>query len=120
MNLYRWSEIEREELNPLLARQVIHGDSITVARLYLKQGAVVPRHSHRNEQITVLQSGRLRFEFDDREVMVRAGESLQIPSDAAHRVIAEEDSEAIDLFAPVREDWKRGDDLYLRVTGSTK
>jgi quercetin dioxygenase-like cupin family protein len=119
MNLYRWSEIEREQLNPLVARQVIHCDAITVARLWLKQGAVVPRHSHHNEQITLLQYGRLRFEFDDREIVVNAGESLQIPSHAPHKVIAEEDSEALDLFSPVRDDWRRGEDLYLRTSDPT-
>jgi quercetin dioxygenase-like cupin family protein len=39
---------------------------------------------------------------------------MQIPPDAPHRVEALEDSVAIDLFAPPRLDWIRGDDAYLR------
>jgi quercetin dioxygenase-like cupin family protein len=93
---------------------VIHTDRITIARLYLRAGAVVARHSHENEQVTVLQTGRLKFIFDDREEIVEAGQCLQIPSYAPHRVEALEDSEAMDLFAPIREDWIRGDDAYLR------
>jgi len=114
MKRHHWSEIPREQLNPDCARQVIHTDRMTIARLSLRAGAVVPRHNHENEQVTMLQSGKLKFIFDDREEILEAGQCLQIPSHAPHRVDALEDSEAIDLFAPVREDWLRGDDAYLR------
>ena len=46
--------------------------------------------------------------------ILETGESLQIPSNVAHSVEALEDSVALDLFVPVREDWVRGDDAYLR------
>jgi quercetin dioxygenase-like cupin family protein len=114
MKLHRWSEIPVEPLSPLVTRQVIHSDQMTISRLTLKKGAVVPRHQHVNEQITNLEQGSLRFIFDDDEVLVSAGESLQIRSNAPHRVEALEDSVAVDLFSPVREDWVRGDDAYLR------
>ena len=114
MKLHRWSEIPIEQLNPLVSRQAVHADQMTIARLVLKKGAVVPRHQHVNEQITNLEQGRLRFLFDEREVIVDAGDSLQIPSDVPHSVEALEDSVAVDLFSPVREDWLRGDDAYLR------
>jgi quercetin dioxygenase-like cupin family protein len=114
MKLHRWSEIPVEVLNPRLSRQAVHCDRITLARLSLKKGAIVPRHEHENEQITTLESGRLRFIFDDKEVIVEAGDSLQIPSHAPHSVEALDDSVALDLFAPTREDWVRGDDAYLR------
>jgi quercetin dioxygenase-like cupin family protein len=103
-----------EQLNPLIARKAIHSERMTIAQLHLAAGAVVPRHSHENEQVTVLLSGRLRFFFDDREVELSGGEVLEIPSHAPHKVEALEDSVALDLFAPVREDWRTGNDAYLR------
>jgi quercetin dioxygenase-like cupin family protein len=39
---------------------------------------------------------------------------LRIPSGVPHSAEALEDSIAVDLFSPPREDWKRGDDSYLR------
>ena len=114
MKLHRWSEIPVETLNPLVDRQALHCDQMTMSRLTLKKGAVVPRHHHVNEQITTMEKGRLRFIFDDSELIVEAGDSLQIPSNVPHSVEALEDSVALDLFAPVREDWRRGDDAYLR------
>ena len=114
MKLHTWSDIPVEQLNELVTRQVLHTDLITMSRLSLKKGAVVPRHQHVNEQITTLEKGRLRFIFDGSEVNVETGESLQIPSNVPHRVEALEDSVALDLFSPVREDWIRGEDAYLR------
>jgi quercetin dioxygenase-like cupin family protein len=101
-------------MNPLLVRQVIHGDKITLARLELVKGCFVPEHAHANEQITVLQKGRLRFHLSGRELILDAGSVLHIPSNAPHDVLALEDSVAMDVFSPPREDWRSGDDAYLR------
>ncbi len=101
-------------MNPDFARKVIHTGRMTIARVMLAKGSVVPRHSHENEQVTLLEQGRLRFQFDDREEIIAAGEVMQIPPNAPHLVEALESSVAFDLFAPVREDWLRGDDAYLR------
>jgi len=114
MKLYRWDQVEKEQMNPLVARQVIHGAKMTVARVYLNKGAVVPLHSHASEQITLLEAGRVRFLIGGQETFLEAGDVLHIPADAPHRVEALEDSRAMDLFAPAREDWIRGDDAYLR------
>jgi len=115
VKVYNWSQIPEEQLNASLSRQMIHGATMTVARLRLLKGAVVPLHQHVNEQITMLERGKLRFEIGGEERIVHAGEALAIPPNAPHLVEALEDSVATDLFSPVREDWIRGDDAYLRA-----
>ncbi|MDQ6698805.1 MAG: cupin domain-containing protein [Acidobacteriota bacterium] len=114
MSLHKWSEVPVEQMNPLVRRQAIHGAAMTVARIHMRKGAVVPLHHHVNEQITVLESGKLRFVIDGHETIVHGGETLQIAPGAPHLVEALEDSIAMDLFSPIREDWIRGDDAYLR------
>jgi quercetin dioxygenase-like cupin family protein len=114
MPVHDWKSLKEEQLNPLLARKMFHTETMTVARLSLRQYAVVPEHSHTNEQITMLESGALKFRIGGEEQLLRAGQMLQIPPDAPHSVEALEDSVALDLFSPCREDWKRGDDAYLR------
>ncbi len=114
MTLYHWNQITREQLNPLLERQVIHSERMTVARIFLKRGVLVPAHSHPNEQVSLVVEGRLRFHVAGQQQLAEAGAVVVIPPDAPHFVEALEDSLAIDLFAPVREDWRRGDDAYLR------
>ncbi len=114
MVLYNWNQITEEPLTPLITRQMIHGLTITVARLRCKKGAIVPTHSHVNEQITTIEQGAMLFITPTEQIVVRAGESLCIPPDVPHSVETLEDCVALDIFSPVREDWVRGDDAYLR------
>ena len=114
MKRHAWKDIPKEQLAPLVARQVLHAERITIARLFLRKDSVVPRHSHPNEQITMLESGKLKFIFDDGEHILEGGQMMQIRGEEPHAVVAMEDSVATDLFAPIREDWVRGDDAYLR------
>ena len=109
-----WNECPVDQLSPTIGRQMLHTESMTVARIILAKGALVPRHQHPNEQITNVLEGRLRFALGDREQIVGAGAAVLIPANLPHEVEALEDSIALDVFSPVREDWVRGDDAYLR------
>jgi quercetin dioxygenase-like cupin family protein len=114
MELYDWNLLEREQMNAHLARKVIHTEHMTIARLELQKGAVVPEHSHLNEQVATVERGALKFFIEGREEIVRSGASLVIPPNVPHAVEVLEDSIVMDLFSPRREDWIRGDDAYLR------
>ena len=114
MQIYEWNRLEKEQLSPTLARQVIHAGTMTVARLYLRKGSSVPEHSHHNEQISMIEQGSLKFVIAGQETVVKAGQVLRIPPNVPHSAEAMEDSVAVDLFSPPREDWIRGDDAYLR------
>lgn len=114
MKLHRWRDIPEEALNPLFSRRVVHTGRLTIARLRLKKGCIVPRHAHDNEQVSTVESGKLRFFLDGAVIDVGADESLAIPPNAAHQVEVLEDTVALDIFTPTREDWIRGDDAYLR------
>ena len=103
-----------EQMNDKLSRQMISGENATIAQILLKKGATVPRHSHMNEQYSWIISGALNFVFDDREILVGAGEILLIPANVAHSAVALEDTVDVDIFAPRREDWIRKEDSYLR------
>jgi quercetin dioxygenase-like cupin family protein len=111
---YRWTDIAPEAVNPSALRQYVTGERVTVARFELSRGGVVPRHSHTNEQVSCVLSGALKFKFDGREIVVRAGEVVQIPGMLAHEVDVLEDSVVIDVFSPVRRDWIDKTDDYFR------
>ena len=113
--LHRWSEIEPEQLNPLLTRQFVTGDQAMFARIVLTRGCIVPRHSHPNEQLAFILQGSLRFDFDDgTSHIVNSGEVLVIPSNLPHSATALEDTIDFDIFAPPRQDWIEKTDTYLR------
>lgn len=115
--LYRWADMPKDELSDSIARRLITGDQMMLAHVYLKKGAIVPKHAHHNEQITYILEGALRFhlgEDESQEVIVRAGEVLTIPSWLPHQAEALEDTLDVDVFSPPRQDWLDGSDSYLR------
>ena len=111
---HRWSEIPFEPVTPHIARRFITAERVTIAQFELKRGGIVPRHSHESEQVTCMISGALKFTMDGQEVVVRAGEALQIPSWVEHEAEVLEDAVAIDVFSPVRQDWVDRTDDYFR------
>lgn len=110
----RWGDVELERLNPLIDRQFVVGAGLMLARVLLKKGAIVPTHSHLNEQMTYILEGALKFWIDGKEIVVLAGEVLCIPPHMPHRAEALEDTVDLDVFHPPRADWINKTDQYLR------
>ncbi|MEP6622090.1 MAG: cupin domain-containing protein [bacterium] len=113
---FRWSDIPEERVTDTISRKLITGDGMMIAHVYLKKDALVPQHSHHNEQITYIISGALHFYIGaDRaqEIIVRAGEVLHIPSHVPHEARALEDTLDVDVFNPPRQDWLDGTDSYF-------
>ncbi|HXR32408.1 MAG TPA: cupin domain-containing protein [Verrucomicrobiae bacterium] len=109
-----WSQVERESLNDKIDREMIHGEKLMLARVFMKKGAHVPEHQHHNEQVTYILEGALKFAIDGKEIVVHAGEVLCIPSNMPHEAWALEDTVDLDVFTPPREDWLNKTDDYLR------
>jgi quercetin dioxygenase-like cupin family protein len=109
-----WKDVEREKLNPLIDREMVVGDQVMLARVLMKKGAHVPLHHHHNEQVTYILEGALKFAIDGKEVVVRAGEVLCIPSNMPHEAWALEETVDLDVFNPPRADWLNKTDDYLR------
>jgi quercetin dioxygenase-like cupin family protein len=106
--------VEHEKLNDLIDREMVVGNKLMLARVFLKKGAHVPEHHHHNEQVTYILEGALKFAIDGKEIVVRAGEVLCIPSNMPHEAWALEDTLDLDVFDPPREDWLNKTDGYLR------
>jgi quercetin dioxygenase-like cupin family protein len=117
---FRWDDMPWEPVTEKISRRIITGDGMMLAHIRLEKGAIVPRHSHHNEQLTYIVSGALRFwigEDGSEELVVRAGEVLHIPSHVPHRAEALEDTLDVDVFSPPRSDWLDGTDTYFHAEG---
>jgi quercetin dioxygenase-like cupin family protein len=112
--LYKWDDVVLEQVRDGISRKFIAGDREMVAQITLKRGAIVPVHSHESEQLTYVLTGALKFTLDGRDVTVREGELLRIPSWMPHSAEAVEDTFELDLFSPIRQDWIDGTDDYFR------
>jgi len=115
--LISWDEVPLEQLNPLLQRQMISGERVMLTQIYLKKGCVVPLHQHENEQFSYVVTGCMKFWLGadkGKEIVVKTGEVLHLPSNLPHSAVAMEDTVDFDIFSPPRQDWLNKEDDYLR------
>jgi quercetin dioxygenase-like cupin family protein len=59
-------------------------------------------------------TGAMKFQLGEREIVVRAGEVLHIPSNVVHSAVALEDTLDLDVFCPPRQDWLDKTDEHLQ------
>ena len=116
----RWEDIRRETVTPDIARRLFTGERMMLAQVYLDKGAIVPWHSHENEQLTWVLEGSLKFwigkegTVDLEEFIVAAGDVLFIPSNVPHKAEALADTLDVDVFSPPRQDWLDHTDTYFQ------
>lgn len=83
-----------------------HSDKVSVVRVNLEKGSVVAEHKHPHEQWTIMIEGELEFTVSGKTERVTPGMVVHIPSNELHSVKAPVASLAVDVFCPVREDFK--------------
>jgi quercetin dioxygenase-like cupin family protein len=86
-------------------KTLVHGDRTLMTEFRLRQGSVLPRHAHPHEQAGYLIQGRLRLLIGLEAFDALAGDSWCIPGGVEHEAQVLEDSVAIEVFSPVREDY---------------
>jgi quercetin dioxygenase-like cupin family protein len=90
-----------------VAGRAIHGERITLGVIELDPSSVVPEHSHENEQLGIMLAGSVQFRVGDETRELRPGDTWSIPANTPHEVhTGPEGAVMIDVFGPVREDWK--------------
>lgn len=98
----RWSDLPVDAPMPLLERRRVIGQKAMISHITLKKGFSLAAHAHENEQFSCVLSGALRFGLgpEGRQVTVRAGEVIHLPSNLPHSAFAEEDTVVLDIFSP--------------------
>jgi quercetin dioxygenase-like cupin family protein len=86
--------------------RAVHGERVTFTVVELDADAVVPEHSHENEQIGMVVSGSVVFRVDDERRELGPGGTWRILARVPHEVHTGPDGAVvIEAFAPVRDDW---------------
>lgn len=81
------------------------GEKGMVTIMYYKKGSVVPEHSHSQEQLGFVVSGKLKVKIGDETGTIEKYDSYAVHGNVIHSLRAFEDSVVIDTFAPVREEY---------------
>jgi quercetin dioxygenase-like cupin family protein len=102
----RISELKKKLLTEGIVGQYVHGDSTTLGWVTIKAGSKLPAHHHPHEQITLMLEGKMEMQIGDETFLLEPGVVKVIPANIPHSAIAHSDSVLIDVFSPVREDYR--------------
>ena len=100
------SAIEERELIPGFHARMIHTDRLTMAHFRVVAGAELPEHQHPQEQITTVLAGKFSMTVAGETRVCTPGMAVVIPPDTPHSGRALEDCRLVDVFHPVREDYR--------------
>jgi len=103
---HRVADLPTRELQPGHYGRFIHSRLTTHVYWEIEAGAKLPEHSHPHEQIVNMLEGTYELVVDGVSFVLGAGEVLVIPGGAEHRGHARTDCRILDVFSPVREEYR--------------
>lgn len=90
-----------------MVRQVLaHNERLMLVRHFFEAGWVGARHSHPHDQLVYVVKGGIRVDIDGEVFEARAGDSFVVGGNMTHQASALEASEVLDVFTPIREDYR--------------
>lgn len=95
----------KEVLAGISLKTLVWGDRTLFSEFILRKGSTLPSHSHPHEQTGYLVSGLINLTIGNETYEASPGDSWCIPGDVPHHADILEDSVAIEVFSPVREDY---------------
>ncbi len=84
----------------------VHSENMTTTFWRIEAGAALPEHAHPNEQVSVVVAGKFEMTLDGETLQLEKGKVALIPSNVKHSGRALTDCEIMDVFYPVREDYR--------------
>lgn len=106
MAFLKIADLASREQMPGFHGRFIHADRVTIVHWEIDAGAKLPEHSHPHEQVSNLLEGAFDMTIDGTENRLTAGSVAVIPSNAVHSGRAVTACHFIDVFQPVREDYR--------------
>jgi len=95
----------KQALQGIRQKTLVHGAQTLMVEFLLDKGHLLPLHAHPHEQTGYLVQGQIRLTIGDQVHEVLPGDSWCIPGGEQHCAEIMEDSVAIEVFSPVREDY---------------
>ncbi len=91
---------------PGIAGRYAHTDRLTIGEVELAAGSVVPVHQHPHDQLTYLLTGRAECTAGGETQALEPGMCALIPGGTPHTVRALTACRVLDVFTPVRDDFR--------------
>lgn len=94
------------ELSPGYSARLIHTERMSFSFLDVKAGAASAEHAHPQEQVALLLEGEFELTIAGEKLRFGPGSLVVIPPNVRHSGLAITDCKLMDVFTPVREDFK--------------
>lgn len=104
---HQFSDIPTKEIAPGFFSKLIHTDNNTINFIEVKAGGTVPRHQHIHQQCAFVLEGKFELTVNDVPQVLEPGIFAVVPSNVWHSGTAITDCKLIDVFSPVREDYRQ-------------
>jgi len=101
-----FNDINTKEIAPGFFSKLIHTDTNTINFIEVKAGCTVPDHAHIHQQCAFVIEGQFELTVNGTPQVLDAGLFAVIPSNVRHSGRAITDCKLIDIFSPVREDYR--------------
>ena len=96
-------QLEKHDLGGGVVMQVLGiGQSMNVLHWNMADGSQVKHHQHDQEQFGFVIQGELELTIEGATYSVKAGDAYFVPPGAWHSFIAIGETEAIDVFSPIK------------------
>lgn len=83
----------------------ITADTVTVLHARLEEGALLPEHSHHNEQVVNVIEGELELTVEGKKYNLMPGNAMVLEPNVVHSGQALKACKVVDVFHPVRRDF---------------
>jgi len=103
-----FATLPQEQISEKISRRILSGDQGMIVWWSIGAGVHVEPHSHINEQIVWVLTGKMDFRLGAEQRACEKGDVVIIPSGVEHEAWFREDTEVIDFFAPPRDDFLHG------------
>lgn len=100
-------DCEIQNCEPGVTRKILtYTDELMMCEISFEKGAKGNFHSHEHLQITYIAEGSFEFTIDGETKIVNKGDSVYMPSNAEHGVTCLEAGKLVDVFNPMRKDFR--------------
>ncbi len=86
-------------------KTLVYGDNTLLTEFILEKGKILPIHSHPEEQTGYIVSGHIILIIDGERHEMKPCDRWAIPGNVEHGAETIENSVAIEIFSPIREDY---------------
>ncbi|MGE0084205.1 MAG: cupin domain-containing protein [Desulfococcaceae bacterium] len=106
MGFVDMNALKVREMLPGLRARFVHTGNMTFSYWNIDAGAVLPEHSHPHEQVANMLEGEFELTVNGESKRMLPGDVCVIPPNARHSGRAFTDCRVLDVFHPVREDYR--------------